>query len=140
VVEEGERQRGRRNKRVRFGAEGGHRRSSKWRSIRESSRSSDGGSVNAGEDSGADGVGQGSCGGGEQWYAVRVNPNRPIARPPFILPPQTLKPLWSLIDHMGHWLGHSSCYAPLWAARSVPGPISFMEIGPLLFLFYLFSV
>jgi hypothetical protein len=106
-VKEGERHRGRRIKRVRFGVEGGHWRSSKWRSIRGSRRSDDDGSINADEDSGVDGVGEGSCSEVAQWCAVRVNPNHPIARPPFILPPQTLKPPWALTGHMGHWVGHS---------------------------------
>jgi hypothetical protein len=56
-------------------------RSSKWRSKWGSSRSSDGGFVNVDEDNRADEVGEGSCGGGVQWCAVRVNPNRPIAWP-----------------------------------------------------------
>jgi hypothetical protein len=55
-------------------------------------RSSNGGSGKASEVIGA----RGGSYGGEQWCAVRVNPNRPHGTSPFYTPPSTpSKPSWA---------------------------------------------
>jgi hypothetical protein len=67
----------------------------------------------------------------------------PSTRTPFILPPQTLKPLRALAAHMGCLAGpllmeSSLGRAPLWAYHIVSGLDILKEIGPLVFQIYLF--